>query len=299
MAKQSRYPGRRNATASAEEVDFASPGGGGSHLYTSPFHPKAAPSMIPGAQPTVYYVNDADGWKAVDGAIIEERTVCIYVNGQEAASFLCSPVDLKALALGFLRAEGVIDGMEDVALVEQSHKGDCFDIWLHRAYQRPARTIRTSGCGNGVTYDDLANRAFHVPTGEHFTAQQVIDRYLDLRAAETLYPITRGVHASALCTATALRFVAEDVGRHNTVDKLWGKAMLAGEETAGSLLVTTGRISSEMLGKAAKMQIPLVISRTSPTSRTVEMAQAWNITVVGYVRQNSLRVYTVPERIRN
>ncbi len=254
--------------------------------------------MIAGAQPLVYYVNDADGWKSVDGAIIEEKTVCVYVNGQEAGAFLCTPLDLDALALGFLRAEGVIDGMADVAALDHVG-GDCIDVWLNREYRPPQRSIRTSGCGNGVTYDDLSSRDFHVPTAETLTAQQVIDRYLDLRAAETLYPITRGVHASALCTSTALRFVAEDVGRHNTVDKLWGKAMLSGEQTAGSLLVTTGRISSEMLGKAAKMQIPLVVSRTSPTSRTVEMAQAWNITIIGYVRQNSMRVYTVPERIRN
>ena len=255
--------------------------------------------MIPGAQPTVYYVNSADGWQAIDGAIIEERTVCVYVNGQEVSAFLCSPLDLEALALGFLRAEGIIGGLEDVALLECTHQDACVDVWLHQEFRRPERNIRTSGCGNGVTFDDLSQQAFHIPLGETVTAQQVIDRYLELRATETLYPITRGVHASALCTADALRFIAEDVGRHNTVDKLWGKAMLAGAETAGSMLVTTGRISSEMLGKAAKMQIPLVVSRTSPTSRTVELAQAWNITIVGYVRQSSMRVYTVPERIRN
>ena len=255
--------------------------------------------MIAGAKPLVYYVNDDSGWKSIDGAIIEEKTVCVYANGQEVGAFLCTPLDLDALALGFFRAEGIIDSMADVAALEPAGSGDCIDVWLHRDYQRPQRSIRTSGCGNGVTYDDLSRRDFHVPLAETLTAQGVIDRYFDMRAAETLYPITRGVHSSALCTAAALRFVAEDVGRHNTVDKLWGKAMLAGEQTAGSLLVTTGRISSEMLGKAARMQIPMVVSRTSPTSRTVEMAQAWNITIVGYVRQNSLRVYTVPERIRN
>ncbi|MBI3958639.1 MAG: formate dehydrogenase accessory sulfurtransferase FdhD [Chloroflexi bacterium] len=255
--------------------------------------------MIPGAQPTVYYVNSADGWQAIDGAVIEERTVCLYVNGQELASFLCSPVDLDALALGFLRTEGVIGGLGDVALLERAHQDACVDVWLHGEFRQPGRRIRTSGCGNGVTFDDLSQRAFHIPLGKTVTAQQVIGRYLELRAAETLYPITRGVHASALCTPDSLRFIAEDVGRHNTVDKLWGKAMLAGAETAGSLLVTTGRISSEMLGKAAKMQIPLVISRTSPTSRTVELARAWNITIVGYVRPTSMRVYTIPERVRS
>lgn len=255
--------------------------------------------MIPGAQPAVYYIHSGQGWQTIDGAIIEERTVCVYVNGQELARFLCSPVDLEAMALGFLRAEGVIGGMADVALIERGHSDTCVDVWLHKEFRPPERSIRTSGCGNGVTFDDLTQRTFHLPLGETLTPQQVIGRYLDMRNAESLYPLTRGVHASGLCTAQGLRFIAEDVGRHNTVDKLWGKAMLAGEETAGSLLVTTGRISSEMLGKAAKMQIPVVISRTSPTSRAVELAQAWNITIVGYVRQNSMRVYSTPERILN
>lgn len=255
--------------------------------------------MIPGAQPTVYYVNGAEGWQTVEGAVIEEQTVCVYVNGQEAAAFLCSPVDVEELALGFLRAEGIIDGLDDVADIQRAHSGDCVDVWLHREYRPPERVIRTSGCGNGVTHDDLSGHSFSLPNGVHFSARQVIDRYLEMRAAEVLYPLARGVHASALCSGDGLRFIAEDVGRHNTVDKLWGKAMRAGEETAGSLLVTTGRISSEMLGKAAKMGIPVVISRTSPTSRSVEMARAWNITLIGYVRPTSMRVYTGRERIFN
>lgn len=253
--------------------------------------------MIPGAQPTVYYVKNGSGWQAVEGAVIEERTVCLFVNGQEAAAFLCSPIDVEALALGFLRAEGIIDGLHDVAHFENTASGDCVDVWLRREYRPPERTIRTSGCGNGVTHDDLSGQNFFIPNGVHFSARQVIDRYLEMRDTEELYPLARGVHASALCSGDGLRFIAEDVGRHNTVDKLWGKAMLAGEETASSLLVTTGRISSEMLGKAAKMEIPVVISRTSPTSRSVEMAHAWNITLIGYVRPTSMRVYTGRERI--
>ena len=90
---------------------------------------------------------------------------------------------------------------------------------------------------------------------------------------------------------------AEDVGRHNAVDKIAGKALLAGIDTRDCLVLTSGRISSEMLGKVRRMGVPVVASRTSPTSITVRLAEAWNICVVGYVRQGSLRVYSHPERL--
>jgi len=119
-----------------------------------------------------------------------------------------------------------------------------------------------------------------------------------MRATEVLYPVTRGVHASALCTPAGLLLMAEDVGRHNTLDKLWGKAMQAGVSTRGRIIVTTGRISSEMLGKAVKMGAPVIASRTSPTSRSVALARAWGMTLAGYIRRGGFRVYAGEERLR-
>jgi FdhD protein len=114
-----------------------------------------------------------------------------------------------------------------------------------------------------------------------------------------LYGVTQGIHTSALSDGERLLLVAEDVGRHNTVDRLWGKAMKQNIATEGLILLATGRISSEMLGKAAKMGVPILASRTSATSLSVALGLAWNITVIGYVRssRNSLRVYTAPERL--
>ncbi len=254
--------------------------------------------MIPGARPAVYLVQEADTWRSVEGAVIEETTVCLFVNGHEVATLMASPVDLDALAVGFLYTEGLIRGLEDVALVEESQQGTCVDVWLRDTVPHlPPRAIRTSGCGGGVTFDDLTAARDPLPWGERVTAQQVIDRYYDLRAVEQLYPLARGVHGAALCTPDALLLWAEDVGRHNTLDKLAGKALQQGISTAGCLLVTTGRISSEMLGKAAKLGVPVIASRTSPTSRSLALARAWNITVIGYLRRDSLRLYSAPERI--
>lgn len=253
--------------------------------------------LPPGALATSYYAYERGQWKQVEGAVVDEVTLCVHVNGEELATYQCSPVDQEAMALGFLRAEEFIEGLHDVEFIELSHSGTCVDVWLRRPVSMPKRSIQTSGCGGGVTFDDLTRQRPPLAMQIAVSPDQIIARYQEFATAQTLYPLTRGVHASALCTPDAILLLAEDVGRHNTLDKLWGKAMQQGIDTDGCLIMTTGRISSEMLGKAAKMGVPVIVSRTSPTSRSVALARAWNITVAGYFRRDGFRVYAAPERV--
>ena len=252
-----------------------------------------------GASKAVWREFTRGEWREVEGGVIAETAVCIQVNGQVLARFMATPIDQEALALGFLRAEGIISSLDDVIDVRVSPSGECVDVWLDHDAPLPAAAdaIRTAGCGGGVTFDDLLQRPAPTFPDLHLTPEQLIARYYEMRAAETLYPITRGVHASALCTPDQVLFIAEDVGRHNTLDKLWGMAMQAGISPQGRIIVTTGRISSEMLGKAAKMSVPLIASRTSPTSRSVALARAWGMTLVGYIRRGGFRVYAREERL--
>ena len=118
-----------------------------------------------------------------------------------------------------------------------------------------------------------------------------------LHLSAELYKEVRGVHTSALSDGQTLLLVAQDVGRHNTIDRLWGQALQQSLSTEGLILLASGRISSEMLNKAAKMGVPLIISRTSPTSLSIQLARAWNLTVIGYARGDSFRVYSGAERI--
>jgi FdhD protein len=112
-----------------------------------------------------------------------------------------------------------------------------------------------------------------------------------------MYNASRGIHAAALSDTQQVLLLAEDVGRHNALDKILGEALLKGIPTTGRLLLTSGRISSEMLRKGAHMGTPFLISRTSPTTLSIEAAQRLGITLIGYVRRQSFNVYTHPQRL--
>jgi FdhD protein len=250
----------------------------------------------PGAVPAEWYENRGD-WQIVRGEVIEEALVGIYVNGRELATIMSTPQDQVALALGFLKNEGRIARLSEVVVAHLSQDGCCVDVWLTHSIVPPKRVIVTSGCGGGVTFDDPAEALPPLMDGLRLEPQRLVELLNQLHFPGSLHGRTRGVHAAGLSDGNRLLAQVEDVGRHNTIDKLVGTCLLEGIETGGRILLATGRVSSEMLRKAALMGCPIVASRNSPTSMSVAMAAAWNITLVGYVRRESMRVYTHPERL--
>ena len=238
-----------------------------------------------------------DGWAPVQAEVIEEALVGIYVNGHELATIMCTPRDQVALALGFLKNEGRIESMDDVEATHLSQDGCCVDIWLRHAILPPKRVILTSGCGGGVTFDDPASALPPLTEDIRVEPGRLVDLLNHLHDPGSLHARTRGVHTAGLSDGSRLLARVEDVGRHNTIDKLAGLCLLEGVETRRRILLATGRVSSEMLRKAALMRCPIVASRNSPTSMSIAMARAWNITLVGYVRRESMRIYSHPERL--
>jgi FdhD protein len=237
--------------------------------------------------------------QTIDGAVVEEALACISVNGQELATFMCSPHDLDKLALGFLYNEGLIQGMDDVRHIRVSKARTCVDVWLRDAhFERPKRIIVTAGCGGGVTFDDLFQK--HEPLHSDLTAvpAQLSELMRQLHLGAEMYQEARGVHTAVLADRENILLQVEDIGRHNCLDKLMGAALLQGISTKDKILLSSGRISSEMINKARRMGIPIICSRTSPTSLSVALAETWNITLVAYLRQDRMRIYTHPERIK-
>ena len=251
-----------------------------------------------GVVPSQYTVVTRSGVEVVDAEVIHERLVTIFVNGQELATIMCSPCLQDALALGFLANEGVIESLDDVRAVHICPSGACVDVWLRSAnFDPPRRMILTSGCGGGVTFNDLSQTFEPLHSDLRVTSDQLWHLMDELNQSATLYQRAGGVHTANLSTTDHHLLVAEDVGRHNTVDKLCGLALQQGIKTRDHLMLTSGRISSEMITKARRMQIPIVASHTSPTSLSVELAKEWNITLIGYLRRNSMNIYTQPERV--
>jgi FdhD protein len=232
--------------------------------------------------------------ETVEGAVVREGLVRLHVNGRELATLMCTPHQLDLLALGFLRSEGIIAGLADVRLVKVCPSAACVEVWLRRAeFELPGPPTITSGCGGGVTFADLS--AASQPLASHLRVS--VGQLGRLMRALQDTQRTRGIHTSALAEDETLLVVVEDVGRHNTIDKLWGYCLVHDISPRDKILLSTGRISSEMLNKAARMGTPVVASRTSPTSLSLALAEVWQLTLVGYVRRDSLNVYTARERV--
>lgn len=235
--------------------------------------------------------------KYVEGVVPVEEQILLYVNGATLVGLMCTPVALEELALGFLWNEGLIAGMDEVVSARVCGSGRCVDVWLTKDIEPPALRTITSGCSGGTTFESLVEARHPVVSDLCVTPEQVLALMARLQEAARLYRQAQGIHTSALADGEELLCVAEDVGRHNTLDKLAGGCLRRGMPMAGRILLTSGRISSEMLSKAARMEVPLIVSRTAPTSLSVALARAWDITLIGYVRGRSFRVYAVPRRI--
>ncbi len=238
-------------------------------------------------------------WKPHSGDVIEEITLTIYVNGVEFVSLMGTPLNQDWLAVGFLINEGIIEDLDEIRDLRITPNDCCIDVWLNRTVDLPQKMVLTSGCGGGLTQDDPQPGIEPLPTGICVEPDLILEAFTHLQTKESLYARARGVHAAGLLDLETgkLLQVTEDIGRHNTLDKLHGACLMQGIKMEGRGLITTGRISSEMLRKGAFMRCPIIASRTSPTSAAVDLARALQITLVGYARHGKLRVYCNPERL--
>ena len=141
------------------------------------------------------------------------------------------------------------------------------------------------------------NQPILFTNGGTITPAQINSLTSQLLDMQTLYHQSGGVHTSALSDGDILCYVAEDVGRHNTLDKLAGMVLLHEQIIPHKIILTTGRISSEMLQKAAHLGAPIVISRTAATNLSIQLAEQWGITLIGYARRERFNIYTHPQRI--
>jgi len=253
----------------------------------------------------------ADQQGILESHIIVEAPVALMVNGEVWTTFMCTPAHLEALMIGFLLNEGIIESLTEIVDAQICQSGDNVDVWLTHEATKPQSWTRTSGCTGGVTAITSIKRPQPIENSLNYSfdresegtrkftlsSRQVTGLVDLLFESQELYRKTGGIHTSILSDGERVIHAAEDIGRHNTLDKIAGLCLLKNTRFSHGALVTTGRISSEMLQKAARMGIAILISRTSPTSLSIELAEAWGITMIGYARRERFHIYTHSERI--
>jgi FdhD protein len=246
-----------------------------------------------------------DQAEGVEADVIGEIRFTIFVEDRELVTLMCSAWQLRPLVVGFMYLEGLIEGIDDLELVRVCMDDRLAEVRLAHGFPEvPPRKILTSGCTGGISFGKYLDQIeqFRVTDDQtRVTPNQMYALLRTLYDSSHLYRQSGGVHTSILAVpgTEEPRFVAEDIGRHNTLDKLQGMALLEGVPTRGGAILASGRISSEMLFKAAIMGVPVVGSRTSPTNLALTVAERLNITVCGYLRQGSMNVYTHPERVES
>lgn len=245
----------------------------------------------------VYHYSDGV-WEKCNLAPPTEVSLRILVNDIELVTFLCTPEKLDYLAVGYLYTEGYISSVGDIISIDVDMKEFAVRIKLAgREFTARKRRIITSGFG-GATISSDEPLDIKINSDFSISPEKVISFMEELKEKGVLYKQTGGVHSSALCTSDTMIVRAEDIGRHNTMDKVIGEYLIRELSFKDMIMVTTGRMSEEMVLKTAHLGIPIISSLSSPTSKAVSVAEKYGITTIGYVGKNSMLVYSAVQRLK-
>ncbi|SNS89222.1 FdhD protein [Anaerovirgula multivorans] len=245
---------------------------------------------------TINRINDRRR-ETIEDAVIVEYPFTIFLNEKEFITLLCSPKGLEYLSVGFLVSEGVIKSKEQIKKIYiDEEKGHGYielkneTLLVDKLFGK--RTV-TTGCGKGTVFYNVLDSlgAQSIENSLVISAEEILKLSNQLNEMSYLFKETGGVHACGLCNKREILLFHEDVGRHNALDKIIGEAFLKDMKLNDKLLITTGRISSEMIIKTSKRKIPMIISRSAPTNLSVNIAKTLNITLVGFARGRRLNIY--------
>jgi FdhD protein len=238
-----------------------------------------------------------------EDTLVREVKLDIIVNGEKIASLMATPVDQEALAVGYLISENIIASVNDIEKIYLKDDDVTVEI-IAKVNSEAIQRLNTegvviSGCGRSKTANiDPKNMDALVNSCNYHISADLISKEMNgFFQYCKLYEQTGSVHTAKLYLDGGEFFIAEDIAQHSTVDKVIGKAKLAGVDTTNSALMVSGRLSSEMVAKAVMHKIPILISRTASTCLGVQIAEKFSLTLVGFARENRMNIYTHERRI--
>jgi len=246
--------------------------------------------------------------RRMDEVAVEEP-LHILINGEHYATILCTPSDKEALVVGNIISEGLIRNLDEVRDIQPGEGGaylvhlrDDVDILKRLELSSSFKRLILSSCGTATAwpFSKIIDR-INIPKVTDpiiFNPQVISEGVRNLNSVAETYRKTGGVHAAALYTNEGnLISFAEDVGRHNAIDKVIGLALQQGRGFTGTMIASTGRLTGDIVLKMARMRIPLIASIAAAIDSGVEVAAKTGVTLVGFVRGDRMTIYTSPERV--
>jgi FdhD protein len=267
------------------------------------------PLLTDAARPATYDVAAVDEHgEARNVAIAGEHPLTLYVDKRELVTIMTLGAAPEALAIGYLRNQRLVERLEDIVAVQVDWETDSVVVktrdGLPNLDAKTARRTTTTGCGQGTVFGDLMEEidAVRLPPGATLTQKALYDLLDRVRLHETIYKQAGAVHGCALATnegdtSRILTFI-EDVGRHNAVDAIAGRMWLDGQDGGDKIFYTTGRLTSEMVIKAAQMGIPFLVSRSGLTQMGYRIAEQVGMTMIGRATNKHYLLFTGAERFR-
>jgi len=244
-----------------------------------------------------------EGREEISDIVVKEFPLTVVLNGVELVTLLCTPTKLKELAVGFLYSEGLLRDKKDIKRVTVDRKRGV--AWVESSGGKKitgdflARRYITTGCGKGTSFMGAEDKRGipRVRSAFKASAKAVLNLMAEFQDRSDVHRLTGGVHNAALCNPEGIMLFSEDIGRHSAIDKIIGECLLKDIDVGDCLIITSGRISSEVLLKIAMAGVPMIISKSAPTDLAIKLAKQSGITLVGFVRGKRMNVYSNGRRI--
>jgi FdhD protein len=239
---------------------------------------------------------------ATEGYVVQEFPLQLIVNGHEIATLIGSPHELRFLVAGFLRLQNFVQKLSDFDIFSVCEDFGSANVRVKGELPERLKPVLTSGCGTGVSFsmpDTVKSTDLNGPPRDELLIppSDIFSLMNHLSSRAEQYKSHGGIHSAAVGRQGELLLYAEDLGRHNTLDRIAGEALFKAIDLSGTMLVTSGRVSTEMVAKAALLGVRLIASRTSATDMAITLCEQSDICLVGYVRGGRFTVYCHPERI--
>jgi FdhD protein len=262
------------------------------------------PLLTQNARPATYTVDARDEHgNIVPTPIAGEHPLTLYVDKKEIVTLMTLGAAPEALAIGFLRNQRLVESIEEIASVQVDWDVNAVVITthtgLHDLDRKTGKRTATTGCGQGTVFGDLMEDIEKVRFDDdmRFDEQTLFDLMNAVRVHESIYKQAGAVHGCALAEGSRILTFVEDVGRHNAVDAIAGWMWLEDIQGRDKIFYTTGRLTSEMVIKAAQMQIPVLVSRSGLTKMGHEVASQVGITMIGRAVGKHYLLFTGEHRL--